>query len=78
MHHLTNAKFGITVRLILTLFVDQLMNSLGKRDFLILMQIKECIYLMKKIRMFFLTLNDARQSFVMIAIPHGSIAKLKV
>ena len=48
MHHLTNAKFGITVRLILTLFIDQSISSLGKRDFLILMQIKKCIYLMKK------------------------------
>ena len=42
------------------------------------MQTKKCIYLMKQLRIFFLTLYHTRQSFVMMAIPHGSIAKLKV
>ena len=77
IHHLTNVKFGITIRLILTLFVDQSMSSLGKTDFLIQIQIKKCIYLMKKLRIFFLTLYRTRKSFVMIGIPHGSTAKLK-
>ena len=42
------------------------------------MQTKRCIYLMKQLRIFFLTLYHTRESFVIIAIPHGSIAKLKV
>ena len=71
-------KFCITIRLILTLFVDQSMSSLGKTDFLIQMQIKKCIYLMKQLRIFFLFLYHTRQSFVMITIPHGSTAKLKI
>ena len=54
-----------------------IMSSLGKIDFLIQMQIKKYIYLMKQLRIFFLTLYHTRQSFVMIAIPHGSAAKLK-
>ena len=36
------------------------------------------VYLMKQLRIFYLTLYQTRQSFVMIAIPYGSIAKLKV
>ena len=71
-------KFGIAVRLILTFFVDQSMISLEKIDFLIQMQMKKCIYLMKKLRIFILTLYHTRQSSVMIAIPHGSTAKLKI
>ena len=42
------------------------------------MQIKKCIYLMKQLRIFFQTLYHTRQSFVMIWIPHGSTAKLKI
>ena len=34
IHYLTNVKCGIAIRLILTLFVDQSMSSLGKTDFL--------------------------------------------
>ena len=43
-HHLTNMKFPSSIRLILTLFADQSRSSLDKRDFLIQMQIKKCIY----------------------------------
>ena len=71
----TNVKFGITIRLILTLFVDQSMSSLVKTEFLIQMQIKKCIYLMKQLRIFFLTLYHTRQSFAMTGIHHGSRAK---
>ena len=71
-------KFGIKVRLLLTLFVDQSVISLEKIDFLIQMQMKKCIYLMKKLRIFILTLYHTRQSSVMIAIPHRSTAKLKI
>ena len=54
------------------------MSSLGKTDFLIQMQTKTCIYLMKQLRTFSLTLYRTRLSFVMVAIPYGLIAKLKI
>ena len=72
-----NVRYGITIRIILTLFVDQSMGNLEKTNFLIQMQIKKCIYLMKQLRIFYITLYHTRQSFV-IAVPHASIAKVKV
>ena len=42
------------------------------------MQIKKSIYLMKELKAFPLTLYHMRLSLVMIAIRHGSIAKLKI
>ena len=72
-----NVKYGITIRIILTLFVDQSMGYLEKTNFLIQMQIKKCIYLMKQLRIFYITLYHTRQSLV-VAVPHASIAKVKV
>ena len=43
-------KFCITIRLILTLFVDQSMSSLGKTDFLIQIQIKKVYLFNEKIK----------------------------
>ena len=77
MQSFWNVRYGITIRIILTLFVDQSMGYLEKTNFLIHMQIKKCIYLMKQLRIFYITLYHTRQSFV-IAIPHASIAKVKV
>ena len=72
-----NVKYGITIRIILTLFVDQSMGYLEKTNFLVQMQIKKCIYLMKQLRIFYITLYHTRQSLVVV-VPHASIAKVKV
>ena len=72
-----NVRYGITIRIILTLFVDQSMGYLEKTNFLIQMQIKKCIYLMKQLRIFYITLYHTRQSLVVV-VPHASIAKVKV
>ena len=77
MQSFWNVRYGITIRIILTLFVDQSMGNLEKTNFLIQMQIKKCIYLMKQLRIFYITLYHTRQSLVVV-VPHASIAKVKV
>ena len=54
------------------------MSSFGKTDLPIQMQIKKYIYLIKRLRTFSLTLCRAGVSFVMIAVPNGSMAELKI
>ena len=53
-------EIGITIRLILTLLIDQSMSSLGKADSLIQLQIKKCVYSVKQLRIFSLTLHHTR------------------
>ena len=54
------------------------MSSFGKTDLPIQMQIKKYIHLIKRLRTFSLTLCRTRVSFVMIAVPNGSVAELKI
>ena len=54
------------------------MNPLEKTDFLIQIQIKKSIYLMKLLRILSLPLYHTRLSFAMIKISHESIVKLKL
>ena len=54
------------------------MSSFGKTDLPIQMQIKNYIYLIKRLRTFSLTLYRTRVSFVMIAVPNGLMAELKI